>query len=108
MSSTLPCPHCDSAVVMRELPHQGLFASHRLCPHCGKPFTVDRDTKRRQAVCLVVALVSLVFTLLLYFDNGGWLIPALISYAVLAILIYHGNRRVVLVPWRGRQKGDGG
>ena len=44
MSSTLPCPHCGNAVVMRELPHQGLFASHRLCPHCGKAFTVDRDS----------------------------------------------------------------
>jgi hypothetical protein len=36
---------------------------------------------------------------LLYFGSTGWLIPALASYAVLTIFIYHGNKHVSLVPW---------
>jgi len=93
----LACPHCNDAIVMRELRHQGLFASHRLCPRCGKAFSVDRDTRRRQAVCLLVALFGLLFSVLLYAGFDGWLLPALLSYAALAITIYHGNQRVRLV-----------
>jgi hypothetical protein len=106
MAGSLPCPHCQNAVVMRELRHPGLFANYRRCPHCRECFTVDPDTKRRQALCIVIALISLLFTVLLYFDNPGWLIPALTSYAVLAILIYHGNKQVSLVPWSGNESRD--
>jgi predicted RNA-binding Zn-ribbon protein involved in translation (DUF1610 family) len=103
---TLACPHCNDAIVMRELRHQGLFACHRLCPHCGKAFSVDRDTRRRQAVCLVVALFSLLFSVLLYAGFDAWLLPALLSYAVLAILIYRGNQRVRLVALTADEKHD--
>ncbi|HUV20584.1 MAG TPA: hypothetical protein VMZ32_02250 [Gammaproteobacteria bacterium] len=92
---------------MRELRHPRLFANYRRCPHCGDCFTVDPDTKRRQAVCIVIALISLLFTVLLYFGDDRWLIPALVSYAVLVILIYHGNKRVFLVPWSENEKRDG-
>lgn len=98
-AATLTCPHCGDAVVMRELRHQGIWASHRLCPHCAGAFVVDRDTRRRQAICIAIALLSLLFTGLLYFRGNDWLFPALASYAVLAALIYRGNRLVVLVPW---------
>jgi predicted RNA-binding Zn-ribbon protein involved in translation (DUF1610 family) len=103
----LACPHCNDAIIMRQLRHQGLFATHRICPHCGKAFTVDRDTRRRQAVCLAVALFSLVFSILLYTGIGAWLLPALLSYVVLAILIYHGNQRVRLVALPKDIKHDG-
>jgi len=44
---------------------------------------------------------------LLFFDNPGWLIPALFSYPVLAIFIYHGNKHVILVPWsKSEIRGD--
>lgn len=60
-------------------------------------FTVDPDTKYRQALFIVVALLSLVLTLFLYFDDIAWLIPAVVSYCALGLLIYRGNKKVYLV-----------
>lgn len=59
---------------------------------------MDRKTRRRQAAALAVALLSLVFTLMLDIRGGAWLIPALASYALLGLIVYHGNRRVIFVP----------
>jgi hypothetical protein len=105
--SQLTCPHRGNAIVMRDLPHQELFSSQRPCPHRGGSFTVDRLTRRRRAVFIVIAVVSLLLTVLLYRDADRWLIPALISYAVLAILLHHGNRKVVPVPWSQNENRDG-
>ena len=92
---------------MRELDHPGLFEDYRICPKCGGKFTPDSKTKYRQAVSIVIAIVSLGFTLLLYFDGTNWLIPASISYLVLGLLIYRGNRRIYLVPYnKGRDSAD--
>ncbi len=96
----LACPHCSSDVVLSELPHPSVFANYRICPKCAGRFTVDSRTKRRQAVAIVIALVCLVLTILWYSRGSEWLIPALISYAVLATSIYRGNKRVRLVPYR--------
>ena len=94
------CPHCHIEIRLRELPHQGIWTSYRVCPNCAEKFTVDPATKRRQAVCLVIAILSLVFTILLYFQGTDWLIPSLISYLVLGWVIYWGNKQVYLVPYR--------
>lgn len=90
-------------VVIRELPHQGLFKGYRICPECGGSFTVDTDTKYRQAIFIVIALISLAFTILLYVSDMEWLIPALVSYVALALLIYWGNKKVFLVPYEKGQ-----
>jgi transposase-like protein len=94
------CPHCSLDICVRELPYQGLFKSFRICPNCGESFTVDTDTKYRQAACIVIAVISLVFTLLLYYRDSKWLIPALVSYVVLGLLIYWGNKKVFFVPYQ--------
>ncbi|WP_299179276.1 hypothetical protein [uncultured Neptuniibacter sp.] len=94
------CPYCHCEIRVNELPHQGWTSSHRLCPECGGAFTVDRKTKQRQSVCLVVASFSLVFTLLLYFGDLYWLIPSVFTYLVLAWQIYQGNRKLIFVPYR--------
>ena len=52
----LTCPHCHAPIRIRELPHQGLFKSHRVCPACAGSFIVDRKTRQWQAVFIVVAL----------------------------------------------------
>jgi uncharacterized protein (DUF983 family) len=106
MAGSLPCPHCHKGVVMRELRYPGWFANYRRCPHCGDCFAVDPDTKWRQTWCIVIAFISLLFTIMLYFDDSGWLSPALVSYAVLAILIYRGNKKVFLVPWSSDENRD--
>jgi hypothetical protein len=94
------CPHCSAEIRVRELPHPGLLQDYRICPKCGGSFTADADTKYRQALFIVVALISLVFTLFLYFeDTAGWLIPALSSYIVLGLLLYWGNKKVFFVPY---------
>ena len=103
-AAVLVCPQCKASVRMRELDHPGLFEDYRICPGCGGKFTPDSKTKYRQAVSIVAAIVSLVFTLLLYFDGTGWLIPASISYLVLGLMIYYGNKRIYLVP-HGKDQG---
>ena len=92
------CPHCSLEIRVRELRHQGLFKNFRICPNCGGRFTVDTDTKHRQAAFIVIAVISLALTLLLYDRDAKWLIPALVSYVVLGLLIYWGNKRVFFVP----------
>ncbi|UCD70027.1 MAG: hypothetical protein JSW48_08345 [Betaproteobacteria bacterium] len=65
---------------------------------------VDAGTRYRQAAFLVIAVVSLIMTLLLYVRGTVWLISALVSYIVLGLLIYWGNKRLHLVPFEQRQK----
>jgi uncharacterized paraquat-inducible protein A len=92
------CPQCNIEIRIRELPHQGLFESFRVCPRCGGRFTVDTNTTYRQAAFIFILLLSLAFTVLLYFRGTAWLIPALVSYVVLGLFIYWGNRQLFFVP----------
>ena len=50
-------------------------------------------------IAIGVSLVSLVLTIKLYFDGTGWLLPALLSYAGFAAIVWHGNRLLYLVPY---------
>lgn len=50
-------------------------------------------------IAIGVALVSLVLTIKLYFDGTGWLLASIVSYVVLAAIIWHGNRLLYLVPY---------
>ncbi len=94
------CPHCHTDIIMRKLRHQGFFKNYRVCPNCGGRFTVDKHTKYRQAVSLVIVLISLIFTLLMYYQSLDWLVPAIISYVVFGIIIYWGNKNLFLVPYK--------
>ena len=101
------CPHCGREIRIRELPHPGFLKNYRICPDCGGRFTVDSDTKYRQALFIVMALIALVFTLFLYFDDTAWLAPALASYVVLGLLLYWGNKNVYFVPYKkGRARAN--
>lgn len=102
----LTCPHCRIEICMRELPHPGFFANYRVCPHCEGLFTPDTGTKYRQALSILIAIISLVFTLLLYFGHMGWLAPAIVSYLVLGLIIYWGNKRIFLVPYEKAKRTD--
>ena len=93
------CPHCRTEINIRDLRHEGLFKSYRICPTCEGSFTVDTDTKYRQAIFIFVALISLIFTIFLYFGGTEWLVASLVSYVVLGILIYWGNCKVFFVPY---------
>ncbi len=93
------CPHCQSEIVLRLLKHQGLLRSERICPYCGGAFTVDALTKRRQAWFIVLAVISLLLTVLSYFEFADCLSLALVSYLLLGALIAWGNRKVKLVPF---------
>ena len=95
----LSCPHCNVDIVLRELPHPGLFANYRICPECSGAFTPDPDTKIRQGLFISVALLSLVFTVFLYSNGSDWLVPSLFSYTVLGLLIFWGNKKMYLVPY---------
>ncbi len=98
------CPHCSIEIRLRELGYQGLLKSFRICPNCGGSFTVDTDTKYRQALFIFIAIISLAFTILLYFQGSDWLFPALFSYVVLGLLIYWGNKNLFLVPYQERSE----
>jgi hypothetical protein len=96
----LTCPHCHHEIRIRELPHPEWFKNYRICTTCTGRFTVDGDTKIRQALFLVIAFISLFLTLYLYFDGNAWLTPAIVSYVFLALIIYWGNKRVYFVPYK--------
>ena len=95
----LSCPHCEKEIVMRKLGHPGLFKNFRICQNCNGKFMPDLKTKYRQAICIVLATVSLLLTIMLYFNGTEWLVPAVISYVLLGLLIYWGNKHIVLVPY---------
>ena len=92
------CPHCQHEIVLRQLPHEGLWRSDRRCPDCGKRFTVDPATKRRQAAFIVVALITLVLTVASSLGHTALWIPALIGNLALVALIIWGNHQLHLVP----------
>jgi hypothetical protein len=99
----LTCPHCHSEIHLRELPYQGFFESFRECPNCGGNFIADPDTKRRQAILLVLLFLLLAMSLLLYFRGTTWLIPTIVIFAILGFIFYRGNKLMFLVPY---QKGQ--
>lgn len=74
-----------------------MLASHRICPHCEESFEVDPHTKRRQAAFIILATVSLILTVLMYFDFHQWALFAISTYVVLGALIYLANKKVYLV-----------
>ncbi len=94
------CPHCRKIIDGKDLRDQFSFKRYRLCPSCGSPFTVDLATRYRQAIGLVIALISLALTMGLYFKGTDWLFPAILSYIVLGLYIYWGNKRVLFVPYK--------
>jgi hypothetical protein len=89
---------------MRELPHPGWFANYRICPVCSESFTADPGTKFRQALFIIIALVSCAFTVLLYIGSSKWLIPALVSYVVFGLLLYWANKKMFLVPYKNNKR----
>jgi len=96
----LSCPHCGTPIVLARLPHPSLFANYRECPECKDRFTVDTATKYRQALALVSAVVALIYTVLMYIHGSEWLFHSLVSYVILGSIIWWGNKRVRLVPYR--------
>ena len=93
----LACPHCGAAIDLRKIKHQGWLAFYRICPNCNQAFEVDPQTKRRQAAVLVLALISLVLTVLMYGDVRKWIPYTVPSYVLLGAAIYYGNQRVSFV-----------
>ena len=93
------CPHCKQVIEGKDLQAQISFKRYRTCPSCAQPFTVDVSTKYRQVIGLLIALISLTLTLGLFYRGTDWLIPAIISYIILGLLIYWGNKRVIFVPY---------
>jgi len=57
-------------------------------------------------MAIIIALVSLVLTLLLYYRGTEWLAPAIGSYVILGMIIYWGNKRVFLVSCQ-KDRGTG-
>jgi len=94
------CPHCCAEIMLKELPHQGFFVSYRICPKCDGFFTADTDTKYRQALLIVIMLISLVFTIFLYFGENEWLTPAIVSYVAFVLILYWGNKKIYFVPYK--------
>jgi len=98
------CPYCNHEVLIRELPHQGVFQTFRICPECNGRFTPDTKTKYLQGFFIFIAIISMVLTILLYFNGSRWLIGAMSSYVILGLTIYWGNKRMYLIPYHNESK----
>ncbi len=94
------CPHCKQVIEGKDLRDQFSFKRYRTCPSCTQQFTVDVSTKYRQAIGILIALISLALTLSLIYQGTDWLIPTIISYIILGLFIYWGNKRVIFVPYK--------
>lgn len=93
------CPLCNSKFNVRDLGYGRIFTNYRICPECGGNIIVDKDTRHRYIVFIVISLISLTFTLFLYFDGNKWLFPALATYLVMGVYLWWCNSRVYFVPY---------
>ncbi len=100
------CPHCQIDIAGK-LPRDTFnLDPYRNCPLCGGAFTVDAATRRRQIIAVFIALVSLAATLGLAIKGSGWLPLALLTYAVLALWMYWGNKQVEFVIYEPQHDAD--
>ena len=102
------CPHCKQVIEGKDLQDQISFKRYRSCPSCAQPITVDVSTKYRQAIGILIAFISLALTFGLFYRGTDWLIPAIISYIILGLFIYWGDKRVVFVPYNKDQNASKG
>lgn len=99
------CPHCKHKIDGKYLLDHFSLKPCTVCPSCKCLFTVDRSTKYRQAIAVIIALVSLVLTLGLFTTGTILFIPAAVSYIVLGFYIYWANKLVVFIPYeKGRNE----
>ena len=79
------CPHCGYLFNGKELlgKNQPVFKNYRLCPHCETPLIVDRKTRHRQIVLLILTIVLLIIFFLPY--NTAKIVTML---GIIAILLY--------------------
>ncbi len=93
------CPHCKNEIDGKHLREQFSLKSYKICPSCEGLFTVDSSTKQRQALGVIIALISLLLTLGLFSMEEQLFIPAAISYVALGFYIYWANKLVLFVPY---------
>jgi hypothetical protein len=96
----LTCPACNTEIDPREIVDRFSLKPYVTCPHCQIPITVDSATKRRQALAIVVAVVSLILTVGWCFMNKAWFVASIASYVVLVGWIAWSNPRVHYVIYR--------
>jgi len=79
------CPHCGYLFKGSELwdEKQPVLKNYRLCPHCDIRLVVDRKTRYRQIVLLILTIVLLVIFFLPY--NTAKIVTIL---GIIAILLY--------------------
>lgn len=95
-----PCPACGESIPSRELAGQPRRRRYRTCPLCGARITVDRLTKRRQVVALVLALVALAMLVVASFAAATWnVVAAVVSCVFLGGWIVYSEREVRFVAY---------
>ncbi len=102
-SQRMKCPQCDAGLHGKELARQPKLRPYRECPWCKARITVDRATRIRQKVGIILALTSLGLTVGMFFKPVPWVAFALLSYAVLAVFIFDANRRVRFEPYSAKK-----
>ena len=98
------CPNCEIDIDGKQIRGRFSIKPYQNCPSCGKPFTIDKESKRRQKVAIPLALLSLALTIGLFSNNEVWIIPTFFSYIILGIYIYRANKRVEFVPYEDGKK----
>jgi len=95
----LACPHCNTPIVLRELKHEGFFATHRICRNCNRAFDLDASTKSRQRLVLAALVLSLPLTVFAYVYGGYWILLAMAAYVLIGGMLVYGTRRMYLVKF---------
>ena len=94
------CPFCNFLISGKDVTNTISFKPYSSCPNCDGHYTVDRATKRRQIIAILIVLISLTFTIGWCFLNQEWLIPSIVSYIVLIGFIIWANRKVRYIAYK--------
>ncbi len=73
---------------------------YRVCPDCNAKYTADPKTKKRQRPIAVLALTALGLTAAARLEGAVWLLPAVVSHAILWIYVGYAASKVTYVAYR--------
>ena len=87
------CPQCGYLFKGEELldRKQPVFKKYRLCPHCDTRLIVDRKTRLRQIVLLILSIILLIVFFLPY-DNAK--IAIAIGLIVILMYVLYANKKI--------------
>ena len=96
------CPHCGYPITADELrdTNQPVMKNYRFCPHCKIRLTVDRKTKIRQIVLLILSIILLI---IFFFPYHEAKIAAAIGLILILLYVFYANKKLKFKEMENQQ-----